>query len=95
MTSRNWQPLTFVQALSDILSPGSASFDRHAVRLVSRRVVCGEILAGQGSQDSRCGRVELCLTLLCPHHNDFCIKMGSDESHFNVSFTVRAKISEH
>ena len=21
----------------------------------------------------------------CPHQNDFCIKMGSDESHFNVS----------
>ena len=21
----------------------------------------------------------------CPHRNDFCIKMGSDESHFNVS----------
>ena len=21
----------------------------------------------------------------CHHQNDFCIKMGSDESHFNVS----------
>ena len=21
----------------------------------------------------------------CQHQNDFCIKMGSDESHFNVS----------
>ena len=21
----------------------------------------------------------------CHHRNDFCIKMGSDESHFNVS----------
>ena len=21
----------------------------------------------------------------CPHRNDFCIKMDSDESHFNVS----------
>ena len=25
------------------------------------------------------------LSLHCHHHNDFCIKMGSDESHFNVS----------
>ena len=24
-------------------------------------------------------------TLSPHHHNDFCIKMGSDESHFNVS----------
>ena len=25
------------------------------------------------------------LSLHCHHHNDSCIKMGSDESHFNVS----------
>ena len=25
------------------------------------------------------------LSLYCHHQNDFCIKMGSDESHFNVS----------
>ena len=25
------------------------------------------------------------LSLHCHHHNDTCIKMGSDESHFNVS----------
>ena len=25
------------------------------------------------------------LPLHCHHQNDFCIKMGSDESHFNVS----------
>ena len=25
------------------------------------------------------------LSLHCNHQNDFCIKMGSDESHFNVS----------
>ena len=25
------------------------------------------------------------LSLDCHHQNDFCIKMGSDESHFNVS----------
>ena len=27
----------------------------------------------------------ICLSLHCHHQNDFCIKMGSDESHFNVS----------
>ena len=25
--------------------------------------------------------------------NDFCIKMGSDESHFNVSLVVRDKVA--
>ena len=28
------------------------------------------------------------LSLLCHHQNDSCMKMGSDESHFNVSLTV-------
>ena len=27
------------------------------------------------------------------HQNDSCIKMGSDESHFNVSFIVRDKVT--
>ena len=27
----------------------------------------------------------------CRHQNDVCIKMGSDESHFNVSLVVRDK----
>ena len=27
----------------------------------------------------------LCLSLHCHHQNDFCIKVCSDESHFNVS----------
>ena len=29
------------------------------------------------------------LSLHCYHQNDSCIKMGSDESHFNVSLIVR------
>ena len=29
------------------------------------------------------------LSLLCHHQNDSCIKMGSDESHFNVSLMGR------
>ena len=34
----------------------------------------------------RCGKWESQYTSLnCHHHNDSCMKMGSDESHFNVS----------
>ena len=30
-------------------------------------------------------RESIYLSLHCHHHDDSCIKMGSDESHFNVS----------
>ena len=33
------------------------------------------------------------LSLHCHHQNDTCIKMGSDESHFNVSLIVRDKVT--
>ena len=33
------------------------------------------------------------LSLHCHHHNDSCIKMGSDESHFDVSLLVRDKVT--
>ena len=33
------------------------------------------------------------LSLHCHHQNDSCIKMGSDESQFNVSLTVRDKVT--
>ena len=39
------------------------------------------------------GREILCLSLHCQHQNYFCIKMGSDESHFNVSLIVRDKVT--
>ena len=32
-------------------------------------------------------------SLHCHHQNDFCIKVGNDESHFNVSLTVRDKVT--
>ena len=32
------------------------------------------------------------LSLHCHHQNDVSIKMGSDESHFNVSLIVRDKV---
>ena len=33
------------------------------------------------------------LSLHCHHQDDSCIKMGSDENHFNVSLTVRDKVT--
>ena len=37
-----------------------------------------------------CGTREIIyLSLHCRHQNDFCIKIGSDESYFNVSLIVR------
>ena len=32
------------------------------------------------------------LSLQCHHQNDSCIKMNSDESHFNVSLITRDKV---
>ena len=29
------------------------------------------------------------IAIYCHHQNDSCIKMGSDESHFDVSLTVK------
>ena len=37
------------------------------------------------------GDYKLYLSLLCHHQNNSCSKMGSDESHFNVSLTVKDK----
>ena len=33
------------------------------------------------------------LSLHCHRRNDICIKVGSRESHFNVSLTVRDKVT--
>ena len=33
------------------------------------------------------------ISLHCHHQNDFCIKMGSNRSHFNVSLIVRDKVT--
>ena len=38
-------------------------------------------------------RESIYLSLHCHHHNDSCIKMGSDESHFNASLSVRGKVT--
>ena len=42
----------------------------------------------------RWGKKEIIYLLLrCHHQIDSCIKMGSDESHFNVSLIVRDKVA--
>ena len=33
------------------------------------------------------------IATLYSHQNDFCIKVGSDESHFNVSLIARDKVT--
>ena len=38
-------------------------------------------------------RKNVYISLRCHHQNDSCIKMGSDESHFNVSLVVRDKVT--
>ena len=38
-------------------------------------------------------RESIYLSLRCHHQNDSCTKMGSDESHFNVSLIVRDKVT--
>ena len=35
------------------------------------------------------------LLLHCHYRNDSCIKVGSDENHFNVSLIVRDKVTRH
>ena len=47
---------------------------------------------GRGYGGGGRGRL-LYLSLHCHHQNDSCTKMGSDESHFNVSLIVRDKVT--
>ena len=47
---------------------------------------------GGGGGVWRWGKREIIyLLLLCRHQNDSCIKMGGNESRFNVSLIVRNK----
>ena len=49
------------------------------------------MLIRDGEKGERGEREIIYLSLHCHHQNDFCIKVGSDESHFNVSLIVRDK----
>ena len=51
-----------------------------------------EILAGTKIPGGG-GRGRLYPTLHCHHRNDSCVKVGSDESRFSVSLTVRDKVT--
>ena len=49
---------------------------------------------GRGEGGMEVGKREIIyLSLHCHRQIDFCIKMGSDESHFNVSLIVRDKVT--
>ena len=50
---------------------------------------------GEGGKEVwRWGKWEIIyLSLYCHHQNDSCIKLGSDESHFNVLLIERDKIT--
>ena len=61
---------------------------RSLVKLVWCQVVSKEVLA---RTEIPWGR--LYLTLHCHHQNDFCIKMGSNESHSDVSLIVRGIVT--
>ena len=39
------------------------------------------------------GRLYIYISLHCHNQHDFCLKMGSDDSHFNVSLIVRGKVT--
>ena len=47
-------------------------------------------LLGTGGGGGR-GKEITCLSLICHHQNDPCVKIGSDESHFNVLFIAWEK----
>ena len=51
-------------------------------------------MGGGGGGGWRWGEREIIyLSLHCHHQNDSCIKMDSDESHFNVSLIVKDKVT--
>ena len=52
-------------------------------------------VCGGGGGGTEVGEREIIyLSLHCYHQkNDSCIKMGSDESHFNVSLIVRDRVT--
>ena len=56
--------------------------------------MCVCVCVGGGGGYGKWGKREIInLSLHCHHQNDSCIKMGSDESHFNVSLIVRNKVT--
>ena len=48
-------------------------------------------MGGGGTEEG--DREIIYLSLQCHHQNGSCIKMGSDESHFNASLIARDKVT--
>ena len=63
--------------------------------MFKRRVVSEEVVAGT-AEPKRWEKEETVPndTLSVTARNDFCIKMGSDVSHFNVLLIVRDKVAK-
>ena len=55
------------------------------------RLIRDGVKVGKGGMEV--GEERDYITRCCHHQNDSCIKMGSDESHFNVSLIVRDKVT--
>ena len=58
-----------------------------------KRIVSKEVLAGTEIPGG-CRKEETIANATLSHQNDFCIQMGSDKSHFNISFTDTVSVKE-
>ena len=61
--------------------------------LVKHRVFSENVLVGTEIPGGGPGLARLCRTLHCHHQNNSCLKIGSDDSHFNISLIVRGKVA--
>ena len=61
--------------------------------VICRTSSCLRRGTGGDRNPRRQGEEEICPTLRCHHWNDSCVKMGCDESDFNVSFIARGKVT--
>ena len=71
----------------------NANVSKYTWCLTSTEILGTGRRGGGGGGVWRLGEREIIyLSLHCRHQNDSCIKMGSDESHCNVSLIVRGKV---
>ena len=70
-------------------SKHGASTSTETIRLIRD----GENGPGEGGMEVWEEGEYIPIATRCHHQNDFCIKMCSDESHFNVSLIVRDKVT--
>ena len=75
-----------------VLQPGEWKSQVNLVLNVHRNRLGRRGERGYGGGGGR-GRLYTYRYIHCHHQNDFSVKMGSDESHFNVSFIVRDKVT--